>query len=495
MTTKPNFVIIVADQLRADCVHAVHPATPVLTPNLDRLAAGGVAFTQAFGQHSVCSPSRVSFLSGQYPHVAGHRTLGYLLGPDEPNFLRVFKENGYHVAMAGGRGDSFAPGATERSAHEYGFLPEETRRSAAEFLQSKTKGDPTDPMVRAFFRGQRSQEQAAIEYDEVVIRTAEHWLAAPPREPWVLYVPLFAPHPPFEAEEPWFSMYDRAAVPERAVGSGRMPAYVDALSSAHGWDQLTDAQWRELRAVYYGMVSRLDHHVGRVMDAAARATEPGRLITTFFSDHGEYLGDFGLAEKWPSGVHECLLRNPLIVSGASGPDVAGTTSSAMVEMIDVFPTLLELAGLEATHAHYGKSFAPCLLAAGETHREQVFSEGGFLTREVDHFEQAGFPYDIKAKLQSGQPETVGKAAVIRTPEWTYVWRLYEAPELYRRTTDPSETTNLAGQPEYADIEAGLLERLLRWQVETADVLPAAKGSRFPPVDLPRPGEWSAQEDR
>ncbi|MFP3702146.1 sulfatase-like hydrolase/transferase, partial [Burkholderia sp. SIMBA_013] len=77
---------------------------------------------------------------------------------------------------------------------------------------------------------------------------------------------------------------------------------------------------------------------------ARQATEPERLITTFFSDHGEYLGDFGLAEKWPSGVHECLLRNPLIVSGGPAPGVAGTVSDALVEMIDVFPTLLDLAG-------------------------------------------------------------------------------------------------------------------------------------------------------
>ncbi|NIE55166.1 sulfatase-like hydrolase/transferase [Burkholderia sp. Ax-1735] len=495
MTKQPNFIVIVADQLRADCVHAVHPSTPVLTPNLDRLAADGVAFTQAFGQHSVCSPSRVSFLSGLYPHVAGHRTLGHLLGPHEPNFLRVFKENGYHVAMAGGRGDSFAAGATELSMHEHGFLPEETRRSAAEFLRSKTQGDPNDPMVRAFYRGQRSQDQANAEYDEVVVRTAEHWLKHAPREPWVLYVPLFAPHPPFEAEEPWFSMYDREAVPERVGGTGRMPAYVDALAKAHGWDRMTDAQWRELRAVYYGMVSRLDHHVGRIMNAAGQATEPERLITTFFSDHGEYLGDFGLAEKWPSGVHDCLLRNPLIVSGGSTPGVAGTVSDALVELIDVFPTLLDLAGLQATHAHYGRSFARCLRETGAAHREKVFSEGGFLVSEADHFENAGFPYDIKGVQQKEHPESVGKVAVVRTLEWTYVWRLYEAPELYRRTTDPHETTNLAGLPEYAEIEAGMLASLLRWQVETADVLPAGKGTRFPVVDLPRPGEWREQQER
>ncbi|WP_419687842.1 sulfatase-like hydrolase/transferase [Burkholderia theae] len=485
MNQRPNFIIFVADQLRADCVHAVDPATIVSTPNLDRLAADGVAFTEAFGQHSVCSPSRVSFLSGWYPHVAGHRTLEYLLGPAEPNFLRVFKDNGYHVAMAGGRGDSFAAGVTELSMHEHGFLPEETRSSAAEFLRSKAAGDPADPMIRAFYRGQRTAGQAAVEYDEVVVQTAERWLAQPPDEPWVLYVPLFAPHPPFEVEEPWFSMYDREAVPPPHAAHGPQPAFVDALARGHGWDRLTDAQWRELRAVYYGMVSRLDHHVGRVMDAARNGAASGNLVTTFFCDHGEYLGDFGLAEKWPSGVNACLLRNPLIVSGAGM--ARGVVSGAMIEMIDVFPTLLDLAGLEAPHAHYGRSFAQCLRDPDAAHRDAVFSEGGFRVEEADYFERSPFPYDVKASIQKTQPELVGKAAVVRTREWAYVWRLYEQPELYRRSDDPHETVNLAGMPEHAAIEALLAARLLRWMVETADVLPSEKGVRFPAVNLPRPG--------
>ncbi|VWC40570.1 sulfatase [Burkholderia aenigmatica] len=486
MQPRPNFIIFVADQLRADCVHAIEPDTIVQTPNLDRLAADGVAFVNAFGQHSVCSPSRVSFLSGWYPHVAGHRTLEYLLGPDEPSFLRVFKDNGYHVAMAGGRGDSFAAGATELSMHEHGFLPEETRSSAAEFLRSKAAGDPSDPMTRAFYRGERTADAAAVEYDEVVVRTAERWLENPPQGPWVLYVPLFAPHPPFEVEAPWFSMVDRDAVPPPLAAHGAQPAFVDALARAHGWDRLTGRQWRELRAVYYGMVSRLDHHVGRVMDAAQRVAEPGSLVTTFFSDHGEYLGDFGLAEKWPSGVNECLLRIPLIVSGAGG--VRGERSDAMVEMIDVFPTLLQLAGLQAPHAHFGKSFARCLTESGAAHREYAFSEGGFRVDEAEYFERAAFPYDVKAALQKAQPESVGKAAVVRTHDWTYVWRLYESPELYRRGDDPHEMNNLAGAPEHAAIEAALAARLLRWMVETADVLPSAKGVRFPVVNLPRPGD-------
>lgn len=486
MTLRPNFIIIVADQLRADCVRSHNPDTPVHTPNLDRLAAGGVTFAQTFGQHSVCSPSRVSFLSGQYPHVAGHRTLEYLLSPDEPNFLRAFKDNGYRVAIAGARGDTFAAGATELSTHEHGFMPEEKRSTVREFFARKGDGDRNDPFVRAFYQGRRTLEQAHAEYDEVTIQTAEQWLANPPADPWVLYVPLFAPHPPFEVEEPWFSMYERSTVPLPNGGSGPKPLFMQELAEVHGWDRLTEDQWRELRAVYFGMVSRLDAHVGRLMDATQRLEQASNVVTTFFSDHGEYLGDYGLVEKWPSGVNECLLRNPLIVSGQSMAQ--GAVCDALVELIDVFPTLLEMADIKTQHEHYGKSFVRCLQDPGASHRNEVFSEGGFRVEEVAYFENAPFPYDTKAALQKREPERVGKVVALRDHKWTYVWRLYEKPELYHRPTDPHELKNLAGNPEYAQTEAVLLERVLRWLVATADVLPTAKGERFPTVNLPRPGE-------
>ena len=100
--TRPNFLIIVADQLRADAVGAF--GSPIAsTPHIDALAERGARFTNAFVQHTVCSPSRASFLTGWYPHVRGHRSLTHLLGPDDPNVLRTLKEAGYHVTHVGDR--------------------------------------------------------------------------------------------------------------------------------------------------------------------------------------------------------------------------------------------------------------------------------------------------------------------------------------------------------------------------------------------------------
>ncbi|MFI9841892.1 sulfatase-like hydrolase/transferase [Nonomuraea sp. NPDC051941] len=494
MTYRPNFLVVVADQLRADAVGAFgNPSAR--TPNLDRLAATGTAFTNAYAQHPVCSPSRASFLSGWYPHTAGHRTFGTPLRPDEPNFLRTLKENGYHVAWAGDRGDTFGPGATELSVHEHGFGTRPTSgrwaggaKAATEFPRLRSDVDP-DLWDRLYYHG-RVVDDSDIDFDEAAVRTAEEWLADPPDGPWVLFAPLVAPHCPFRAPEPWFSLHDRDSVGDPVSGSGPEPAYLQGIRDYYGTDRATPEAWRELRATYQGMVSRLDSHVGRLLDGVDRAGAAERTVTVFFSDHGEYLGDFGVVEKWPSALHSCITRDPVIISGGGLP--AHGAVDAMVELIDVFPTVLDLAGVEPGHHHFGRSLLPVLRDPAVGHREYAFSEGGFLVEEEPKFERSGFPYDRKTALQHERPMTVGKAAAVRDERWTYVWRLYEPAELYDRSADPHEAHNLAGRPDLADVEARLSGVLLRWLVETADTLPEQANTRMPDVDLPAPGARSAK---
>lgn len=120
MSDPSNFLLFVADQLRSDAVGAFGN-TVVQTPRLDALAARGTTFTNAFAQFPACTPSRASFMTGWYPHVAGHRTLTHLLRPHEPNLLRTLRTSGYNVAWIGDRGDTLAPGVTEASTDFCGF--------------------------------------------------------------------------------------------------------------------------------------------------------------------------------------------------------------------------------------------------------------------------------------------------------------------------------------------------------------------------------------
>ncbi|WP_406141444.1 sulfatase-like hydrolase/transferase [Streptomyces sp. NBC_01089] len=480
---RPNFVFFIPDQLRADALGAF--GNPhISTPHLDALAALGTRFDNAYVQHPVCSPSRASFLTGWYPHTQGHRTLTHLLKPWEPNLLRCLKEAGYHVAWPGMRGDTFAPGATELSVDEYGFGVPPTA-----FGGPAAPGDwpGGEEWARLHYRGRLPDDSERVSADEATIRTAVRWLEQPPEGPWALFVPLIAPHCPFEAEEPWFSLYDRATLPAPvppAGAEGPEPAYMQAVRERFGIEDTTPEMWREVKATYYGMISRMDEQLGRLMAAVDGSGAGESTVTLFFADHGEYLGDYGLVEKWPSALHPCITRDPLVISGGGLP--RGGRTDAMVELIDVLPTVLELAGVEAPHRHFGHSLVPLIHDTGREHREYAFTEGGFSTAEEPRFERAGFPYDLKAALQHERPELVGRAVAVRDREWTYVWRLYEPAELYHRPTDPDERVSLAGSPVHAHVEQRMNQALLRWLADTADVIPADEDPRYPSVDLPVP---------
>jgi arylsulfatase A-like enzyme len=229
----------------------------------------------------------------------------------------------------------------------------------------------------------------------------------------------------------------------------------------------------------------MDDHFGRVVSAIEKIGADANTVTLFFSDHGEYLGDYGLIEKWPSAMDSCITRDPLIVSA---PGFApGQACDSIVELIDIVPTVLELAGVEPSYRQYGRSLVPLLRDARTPHRQYAFTEGGFTIEEEPQLEHAEFPYDLKAALQHEQPVLVGKSIAIRDAEWTYVWRLYEPPELYHRAADPDERINVAGQSPYAQVEARLRDAVLHWLADTADVVPFEEHPRFPAVDLPPPG--------
>jgi arylsulfatase A-like enzyme len=477
MSDRPNLVMFMPDQLRADAVGAFGNRI-VQTPNIDALAARGTTFSNAFSQHSLCGPSRVSMFTGWYPHVQGHRTLTNLLKPWEPNLLKSLKESGYNVAWVGQRGDTFAPGVTEASTDFAGWIV----KPKSGFMPSPF---PDGHKLRySFYHGKRAGDGVVLDFDEATAQSAEQWLASGPREPWVLFAALIFPHPPFEVEEPWFSMHPRRGLPKRAPAIfDDKPRYMRAMHERYELGRLDDDDYNEIVATYYGMIARVDSQLGRVMRAVDRAGFAPRTVTAFFTDHGEYAGDFGLVEKWPAGVSECLLRNPLIFAGPGIKE--GHVSSEMAEMVDLTPTMLELAEQSPAYTQFGKSLVPLLRGDNVHHREAAFSEGGYLIEEEPQFEHAPFPYDRKAALEHEDPAANGRAIARRDHKWTYIYRLYEKPELYDRENDPLETTNLAGRAEHVERERTFRDQILAWLCRTSDVIPREEDPRFPKLE-PRP---------
>jgi arylsulfatase A-like enzyme len=268
---RPNLLLFMPDQLRADAVGAFGNDAAV-TPNIDALANVGTRFDQAFGQHSVCSQSRISMFTGWYPHTAGHRSLTYLLQPHEPNVFRTLHEGGYHVALAGARGDMMGEGVIRASSSRWGF----TRPPDLEAIASwhRRRFDDDHHLAFSFVGGRL--DGAPFDLDEATVSTAIDWLADGLPEPWCLLVPLIYPHPPFAVEDPWFSLHDRADMeaPIPAAEAGK-PGFHAEIRRRYRLDGLTDDDWREIRAIYADMTSRVDHQLGRVLRAIDAAGQRG----------------------------------------------------------------------------------------------------------------------------------------------------------------------------------------------------------------------------
>lgn len=482
---RPNLVIFMPDQLRYDSLGCFGNKL-VKTPNIDAFAERSTRFTNCYLQATVCSQSRCSLYTGAYPHVSGHRTLSNLIKPWEPNMFRSLKEGGYHVACLAPRGDTFAPTVTELSMNEYGFL--ESVDFFAKTREEHRNGlsDPENIFARLFYKGVRGREQA-LDYDELAVRSALKWLECPPEGPWVLYLPLLFPHCPFVVEEPYFSMYDRKLIPAPSRPenkTGYEPRYFAANRERYATSRATPEIWAEVAATYYGMITRLDDQFGKVLDGLKKTGLGPETVVMFYTDHGEYLGDHGMIEKWPSGVSEVLSREPLIMGGCGLPQ--GKVVDDMCEMVDLLPTVFQMCGIEQTFAHNGVSLLPAVMHHRPHPKKYAYTEGGFLTSEEPLLEQAPYPYDIKSVLQHEDVECVGKATAIRSKKWTYVYRLYEPPELYDRESDLQELHNLAAEPAYASVVRDLHAEMFRWMVETADTIPLQPDPRLPTVELESP---------
>jgi len=150
-------------------------------------------------------------------------------------------------------------------------------------------------------------------------------------------------------------------------------------------------------------------------------------------------------------------------------------------MVDILPTLLELAEIEVNHTHFGQSLNHVLANPGNQHRQQAFSEGGFTMLEADLLEQPQGEYKQKGALQRSQPDLVGRTVALRNERYTYVYRLYEEDEFYDRIADPEEQTNLFNQPDQTNVKSQLRDEILNWLLATADTIPWSSDPRFPRV--------------
>ena len=487
---QPHIILFNPDQWRGDVMgHLGNPAA--VTPNLDCLTeTDGISFKNAFCQNPVCTPSRCSFMTGWYPHTRGHRTMFHMLQPHEPNLLKRLKEVGYFVWW-GGKNDLIAA--------QYGYEPhcdvKYQPRSTAErplrpnlHTYNDWRGEPNSDDYYSFFYGKvephyemQDWETAVYDRDWALVEGAIECIRnAPDDQPLCIYLPLGHPHPPYVVEDPWFSQIDRTKLPPRIPApddwSG-LPSLLAGLHKLQGLGDWSEEKWNELRATYYGMCARVDTQFGMVLDALREKGIYEETAVFFFSDHGDFTGDYGLVEKTQNTFSDCLTRVPFVIKPPANVPLKPGIREELVELLDLVATIEDLAGLEQSYTHFSQTLLPLMADQTANHRDAVFCQGGRLKGEAQAMELSSLQtkthlYWPRLHLQQRDigPEHT-KATMIRTQYHKYVHRLYETDELYDLQTDPVELDNRINDPELGAILAQLKERLMCFYLETADFVP------------------------
>jgi choline-sulfatase len=477
--SRPNLVLFMPDELRADAL-ACYGNPLVKTPNFDKLASQGTRFEQCHVSYPICGASRCALLTGWPTSVRGHRSQQFYLRPDEPNLFRYLRRGGYDVFWFG-KNDALAAASFEDSVTEWNHLDgkpvgPQGPRGAGEgggggtrILPFLSDHDGDDPRAG----GDYVHLQAGI---RVLERTQND-------RPFCIFLPLTSPHPPYNAPGKFNNMYSSSDITDLLpTNLPRRPRYMERMRFAYGMQNTSAADLRKVRAAYYGKVSYSDWLLGELMEAIERTNHTADTALFILSDHGDYAGDYGLVEKWPSGMEDCLTHVPLIARMPGGTE--NHVASEQTQIFDVMATCLDLADIQARHTHFARSFVPRLQGSAGDPQRASFVEGGYNTYEPQCFEAEppkGGTYYPRLHLHHAEPETVSRCAAIKTKDFNFVSRPQGESEFYLLKDDPLQKNNRFDDRDVQAMQQEAQTLLLHWYVDTTGIAPWGTDARdFPP---------------
>jgi len=428
----PNILFIIADDLTATAISAYEQQVSQ-TPHIDQLASEGIQFTRAYSQYPVCGPSRASLMSGYYPSAT--KTYGYVsgrkpIGPQRQMWAQLFKDHGYYTARVskifhmgvpidietGSNGQDDEATWTERFNSQG---PEWKAEGEAELVQGnpdgriERKGGNVMTIVKA-------TGGDVIHSDGKTAEKAIELLAKHKNDPFFLAVGFVRPHVPFVAPSAYFDPYPPTSInlPTKVKNDwDDIPKRgINYVTSVNG--QMSLVQQQKAISGYYAAVNYMDTQVGKVLNALKQEGLEDNTIVIFTSDHGFHLGEHDFWMK--VSLHEESVRVPLIIKV---PGNKPAISTSLVELIDLYPTIAELAGLSVSPHIQGKSLV------------QTLHDPTFKVRDTAFSVSLG-----------------GKAFLLRTANWAYIQYAEDASsgqELYDMTQDPKQFHNLAIDPAYA----------------------------------------------
>ena len=444
--SQPNILWFCTDQQRFDTIHALNNPH-IHTSNLDRLCAEGTAFTHAHCQNPICTPSRSSFMTGMYPSSIRACTNGNeFFSNDAPLVTRLLANAGYTCGLSGKLHIASAWRGEENrvedgySFFKYSHSPYQGAGAGNQYIEW-LEDQGLDLLT--IFHEMGKERAWGLRYapylpsaDPVLHQTT--WCTDQAIEfisqnkdsdhPWEMSVNVFDPHGPNDPTGEYRKRYDSDSLPgpyfkKSDLDHENRLAGVDYPGTAKDLDV---AEARDMQADYFAMVELIDHNVGRLLDFLEENDLRKKTLVIFMSDHGEMLGDHGLKGKG-CRFYEGLVRVPLIFS-MPGRVKEGVRADALVELIDVAPTLLDLAGAEPPRRMQGRSLLPILEGKkpADYHREMVRCE-------------------YYGTLDRANVSELRRATMVRDNRFKFVvYHGQEYGELYDLQEDPWEHHNLWG---------------------------------------------------
>jgi arylsulfatase A-like enzyme len=458
--TRPNILWITTDQQRHDTVHALGNKH-IRTPNLDRLCAEGVAFSQTYCQNPICSPSRASFLTGLYPsslpaNINGNEKL--VLPEGVKLITKRLADAGYDCGLSGKLHLASAWSGEEQRIDDgyryyaYSHAPIQGMgigNQYTDWLDSVGRLDEVldlsqfDPVLQ---RGAAYRGNVPFELHQTTwcCDRAAEFVAEERTRPWLMSVNIFDPHPAYDAPQAYAGRYDPDALPAPPFRETDI-ALQQRLDRTHPFTSAARPPGRteqRKKASYYGMIELIDENIGRLLDVLEQSGQRRNTVVIFTSDHGNLLGEHGLGEKG-CRFYEGLVRVPLLISC---PDRfrTGHREESLVELTDLAPTIAELAGIDAAPAH-GRSLLP-ILTGSDTGGEAR----PFVRCEFYNTLDPGFG-------TGGEPLPAFHATMYRAGQYKLcVYHGSTFGELYDLDNDPEELDNLWADPEAAAVKEKLL---------------------------------------
>ena len=445
MSDKPNIVLIMADQLVASLMGAYgHPVTK--TPNLDALVEGGVRFDAAYSPCPLCAPARACLATGKY--ISNNKVWDNAapLGSDQPTFAHYLSNAGYDTVTSGKMhyvGPDQLHGLRMRLTTDiypagFNMLPTSKRKRGERFVDRRSHARGYSlPRV-----GVGTWTRYLNYDDETQFRAIEYLHSKRidgyegPVDPFCLMVSFHCPHDPFVVTQELWDLYEgeEIAIPEYPANMEQTYSAMDRwLNAYHGTDRIDIRQPESLTALrraYYGLVTYIDRKVGELVTALEQVGLRDNTAILFTADHGDMLAEKNMVQK--RSFYESSCRVPLIASFPDGFG-RGVTCDTPVSLIDIMPTMLEIAGIEEWLPIDGQSLLPCV--EGKDQDRTIFSES-----------HANGIYE--------------PCFMVREGKLKYVYIRNEAPQLFDLHMDPGEWNNLCGDPAYHEVEERLRARIL-----------------------------------